>query len=241
MPGLWLCRISNERWEMQFATNFLGHFALTTGLHAALAAASGARIVSVSSSANMIAPVFFDDPHFNFIPYNPWLAYGQSKTANVLMAVETTRRWANAGIFANALNPGAIPTNLQRHVGGINRDGPVVRGPNGVRCHTAIREALLPARAAVRVTLEPMRNGPGKLSHGGSAATRTTTGLVPSSKVAANPRWFASRSGREIVYLPIVYRLRNPRRHTRCRVLPELRARVTPPLRATSVPCAASR
>jgi NAD(P)-dependent dehydrogenase (short-subunit alcohol dehydrogenase family) len=107
-----------EGWEMQFATNFLGHFALTTGLHAALAAASGARIVSVSSSANMMAPVFFDDPHFNFIPYNPWLAYGQSKTANVLMAVEATRRWADTGIFANALNPGAIPTNLQRHVGG---------------------------------------------------------------------------------------------------------------------------
>jgi NAD(P)-dependent dehydrogenase (short-subunit alcohol dehydrogenase family) len=81
-----------EGWEMQFATNFLGHFALTTGLHAALAAASGARIVSVSSSANMMAPVFFDDLHFNFIPYNPWLAYGQSKTANVLMAVEATHR-----------------------------------------------------------------------------------------------------------------------------------------------------
>jgi NAD(P)-dependent dehydrogenase (short-subunit alcohol dehydrogenase family) len=58
-----------------------------------------ARIVSVSSSANMMAPVFFDDPNFNFIPFNPWLAYGQSKTANVLMAVEATRRWANAGIF----------------------------------------------------------------------------------------------------------------------------------------------
>jgi NAD(P)-dependent dehydrogenase (short-subunit alcohol dehydrogenase family) len=107
-----------EGWEMQFATNFLGHLALTMGLRSALAAASGARIVSVSSSANMMAPVFFDDPHFNFIPYNPRLAYGQSKTANVLMAVEATRRWADAGIFANALNPGAILTNLQRHVGG---------------------------------------------------------------------------------------------------------------------------
>jgi NAD(P)-dependent dehydrogenase (short-subunit alcohol dehydrogenase family) len=105
-------------WEMQFATKCLGHFALTMGLRSALAAASGARIVSVSSSANMMAPVFFDDPHFNFIPYNPWLAYGQSKTANVLMAVEATRLWANAGIFANALNPGPIPTNLQRHTGG---------------------------------------------------------------------------------------------------------------------------
>jgi hypothetical protein len=56
-------------------------FCLDDGLHAALAAASGARIVSVSSSANMMAPVFFDDPNFNFIPYNPWLACGQSKTA----------------------------------------------------------------------------------------------------------------------------------------------------------------
>src|SRR5277367_4863992 len=89
-----------EGWEMQFATNFLGHLALTMGLRSALAAASGARIVSVSSSANMMAPVFFDDPHFDFIPYNPRLAYAQSKTANVLMAVETTRRWADAGIFA---------------------------------------------------------------------------------------------------------------------------------------------
>src|SRR5277367_5452059 len=107
-----------QGWEMQFATNFLGHFTLTIGLRSALAAASGARIVSVSSSANMMAPVFFDDPHFNFIPYDPRLAYAQSKTANVLMAIEATRRWASAGIFANALNPGAVPTNLQKHVGG---------------------------------------------------------------------------------------------------------------------------
>jgi NAD(P)-dependent dehydrogenase (short-subunit alcohol dehydrogenase family) len=107
-----------QGWEMQFATNFVGHFALMTGLHPALAAASGARVTSVSSSANMMAPVFFDDPHFNFIPYDPRLAYAQSKTANVLLAVETTRRWAEDGIFANALNPGAILTNLQKHVGG---------------------------------------------------------------------------------------------------------------------------
>ena len=57
-----------EGWEMQFATNFLGHFALTTGLHAALATgSSGARIVSVSSSASMMAPVFFDDPNLYWV------------------------------------------------------------------------------------------------------------------------------------------------------------------------------
>jgi NAD(P)-dependent dehydrogenase (short-subunit alcohol dehydrogenase family) len=110
---------TQQGWEMQFATNFLGHFALTIGLHGALAAANGARIVSVSSSAHMRAPVFFDDMHFNFLAYDPLLAYAQSKTACALLAVEATRRWSNDRIFANALNPGAIPTNLQRHLGGM--------------------------------------------------------------------------------------------------------------------------
>jgi NAD(P)-dependent dehydrogenase (short-subunit alcohol dehydrogenase family) len=104
-------------YEMQFATNFLGHFALTTGLHKALAAAKGARVVCVSSNAHMYSPVMFDDPHFRFVPYAPFVAYGQSKTACILLAVEITRRWSDEGIFSNALNPGAIPTNLQKHIG----------------------------------------------------------------------------------------------------------------------------
>ena len=108
---------TSQGYEMQFATNFLGHFALTTGLHKALAAANGARVVSVSSNAHMYSPVIFDDPHFRFVPYAPFVAYGQSKTACILFAVEITRRWSAEGIFANALNPGAIPTNLQKHIG----------------------------------------------------------------------------------------------------------------------------
>ncbi len=108
-----------EGWEMQFATNFMGHFALTVGLHDALAAAGGARVVSVSSSGNLVSPVVFDDLHFDFRPYDPLVAYGQSKTAAALLAVEATRRWAGEGIYANALNPGAIATNLQRHIGGL--------------------------------------------------------------------------------------------------------------------------
>jgi NAD(P)-dependent dehydrogenase (short-subunit alcohol dehydrogenase family) len=105
--------------EMQFATNHLGHFTLALGLHDSLAAAAdGARIVSVSSSGHLRSPVIFDDLDFNFRPYEPFLAYGQSKTANVLFAVEVTRRWADDGITANALMPGGIFTNLQRHVGG---------------------------------------------------------------------------------------------------------------------------
>jgi NAD(P)-dependent dehydrogenase (short-subunit alcohol dehydrogenase family) len=105
-----------EGWELQFATNHLGHFALATGLHRSLAAAGGARVVSVSSSAHLRSPVVFDDIHFRERAYEPWSAYGQSKTANVLFAVEAARRWADDGITANSLMPGAIRTNLQRHV-----------------------------------------------------------------------------------------------------------------------------
>jgi NAD(P)-dependent dehydrogenase (short-subunit alcohol dehydrogenase family) len=108
-----------EGWEKQFAVVFLGHFALTLALHDALRQAKGARIVSVSSSANMLAPMLFDDPHFNFLPYDPFVAYGQAKTAVVLSAVEESRRWAAEGIFANALNPGAIATGLQKYTGGL--------------------------------------------------------------------------------------------------------------------------
>jgi NAD(P)-dependent dehydrogenase (short-subunit alcohol dehydrogenase family) len=105
-----------DGWEMQFATNHLGHFALATGLHDALAAAGGARVVSVSSSAHLRSAVVFDDIMFDRREYEPWSAYGQSKTANVLFAVEATRRWAADGILANALMPGGIRTNLQRYV-----------------------------------------------------------------------------------------------------------------------------
>ena len=104
-------------WEAQFATNHLGHFALALGLHDALAAAGGARIVSVSSRGHMRSPVVFDDLNFASRPYDPWLAYGQSKTANVLFAVEATRRWRDSRITANAVHPGAIlETNLTRHM-----------------------------------------------------------------------------------------------------------------------------
>jgi NAD(P)-dependent dehydrogenase (short-subunit alcohol dehydrogenase family) len=108
-----------EGWEMQFATNFMGHFALTVRLHDALTAAHGARIVSVSSSGNLFSPVVFDDLHFDFRPYDPLVAYGQSKSADALLAVAATRRWSGGGIYANALNPGAIATGLQKHTGGL--------------------------------------------------------------------------------------------------------------------------
>ena len=106
-----------EGWELQFATNHLGHFALASGLHGALTAAQGARIVSVSSAGHLRSPIVFDDIQFERRPYDPFLAYGQSKTANILFAVEGARRWAADGITVNALMPGAVRTegvaNLQ--------------------------------------------------------------------------------------------------------------------------------
>jgi NAD(P)-dependent dehydrogenase (short-subunit alcohol dehydrogenase family) len=105
-----------QGWELQFATNHLGHFALAAGLHRALAAAGGARIVSVSSRAHLRSPVDFDDIHFLNRAYEPWDAYAQSKTANVLFAVEASRRWKSDGITANALQPGTVRSNLQRYV-----------------------------------------------------------------------------------------------------------------------------
>lgn len=108
-----------EGWELQWATNHIGHFALATGMHDALALGAaevdGARIVSLSSTAHMRSDVDFDDLHFERREYDPQIAYAQSKTANSLFAVEATRRWARDGIVANAVNPGGVATGLQRN------------------------------------------------------------------------------------------------------------------------------
>ncbi len=114
LPNL---QLTADGWEMQFATNHLGHFALTLGLQDSLAAAGNARVVSLSSRGHLRSPVVFEDINFAARPYDPFLAYGQSKTANVLFAVEAARRWAGDGISVNAVHPGAIAaTNLARHV-----------------------------------------------------------------------------------------------------------------------------
>ncbi|WCN78984.1 SDR family NAD(P)-dependent oxidoreductase [Micromonospora sp. LH3U1] len=105
-----------EGWELQFATNHLGHFALANGLHRALAAAGRARVVSLSSIAHVQAPMVFEDVNFRERPYDRLLAYGESKTATALFAVEANRRWADDGITVNAANPGAVATNLGRHL-----------------------------------------------------------------------------------------------------------------------------
>lgn len=106
--------------EGQFATNHLGHFRLTLALWPALLAAGreagGARVVSVSSRGHQIAGVDFDDLDFERRPYDKWIAYGQSKTANALFTVALDRRGRNHGVRAFSLHPGQILTELSRHL-----------------------------------------------------------------------------------------------------------------------------
>ncbi|MFC3674455.1 SDR family NAD(P)-dependent oxidoreductase [Ferrovibrio xuzhouensis] len=104
--------------ELQFATNHLGHFRLTLRLWPALKRAHGARVVSVSSAGHRFSPVMFDDVNFERRAYDPFKAYGQSKTANILFVVALDRRGKDVGIRAFALHPGGIAgTNLGTHVG----------------------------------------------------------------------------------------------------------------------------
>jgi NAD(P)-dependent dehydrogenase (short-subunit alcohol dehydrogenase family) len=143
-------QLTPEGWEMQFVTNHLGHFALALGLHDALAAAGDARIVALSSGGHLQSPVIFDDLNFASRPCDPWLAYGQSKTAIVLFAVEATRRWAQDGITANAVHPGLIAaTNLARYIdpevvaGLLNSDSYTVKTPEQGAA-TSVLVATLP-------------------------------------------------------------------------------------------------
>jgi NAD(P)-dependent dehydrogenase (short-subunit alcohol dehydrogenase family) len=115
-------------WELQFATNHLGHFALVNGLRPALA--DDARVVSVSSAGHHLSDIRWDDLHFERDAYDPSVAYGQSKTANSLFAVQLNA----IGIHAFAVHPGKIRTPLQRHLrheemvgsGWIDDDGNVI-------------------------------------------------------------------------------------------------------------------
>jgi NAD(P)-dependent dehydrogenase (short-subunit alcohol dehydrogenase family) len=105
-----------DGFESQFATNHLGHFAFTVGLLPCLRAAGNARVVSLTSSAHRRSDIDFDDPNYEHRPYDPWQAYGQSKTANALFAVGFAAHHADDGVTVNAVMPGGIRTGLQRHL-----------------------------------------------------------------------------------------------------------------------------
>ncbi len=106
---------TTDGFEMQFGTNHLGHFALTAGLLARLRRAEQPRVVTLSSGGHRISDVDLDDPNFERTPYDPWVAYGRSKSANVHFAAELARRFGDE-IISLSVHPGAIPTNLGRHM-----------------------------------------------------------------------------------------------------------------------------
>jgi NAD(P)-dependent dehydrogenase (short-subunit alcohol dehydrogenase family) len=103
-----------DGFETQFGTNHLGHFVLVNRIASLLRA--GSRLVSLSSAGHRYADVDLDDPNFERTAYEPFIAYGRSKTANVLFAVEFDRRHKARGVRATAVHPGGIRTELSRHL-----------------------------------------------------------------------------------------------------------------------------
>src|SRR5437899_6928625 len=100
--------------ETQFGTNHLGHFVLVNRIAPLLR--QGGRLINLASAGHRFANVDLEDPNFERTPYDPWVAYGRSKTANILFAVAFDQRHRNRGVRAAAVHPGGIQTELGRHV-----------------------------------------------------------------------------------------------------------------------------
>jgi NAD(P)-dependent dehydrogenase (short-subunit alcohol dehydrogenase family) len=103
-----------DGFETQFGTNHLGHFVLVNRVASLLKA--GSRLVNLSSAGHRYADVNLEDPNFEHSPYEQFIAYGRSKTANVLFALEFDRRHKARGVRATAVHPGGIRTELSRHL-----------------------------------------------------------------------------------------------------------------------------
>jgi NAD(P)-dependent dehydrogenase (short-subunit alcohol dehydrogenase family) len=105
---------TKDGFETQFGTNHLGHFVLVNRIAPLLR--NGGRLVNLSSSGHRFANVDLEDPNFEHTPYDPFMAYGRSKTANILFAVAFDQRHRARGIRATAVHPGGIQTELGRHL-----------------------------------------------------------------------------------------------------------------------------
>jgi NAD(P)-dependent dehydrogenase (short-subunit alcohol dehydrogenase family) len=103
-----------DGFETQFGTNHLGHFVLVNRIASLLR--SGSRLINLSSSGHRYSNVDLDDPNFEQTPYEPFLAYGRSKTANIQFAVAFDERHRQRGVRAAAVHPGGIQTELARHL-----------------------------------------------------------------------------------------------------------------------------
>jgi NAD(P)-dependent dehydrogenase (short-subunit alcohol dehydrogenase family) len=154
--GVMACPLTRtaEGWEMQFATNHIGHFLLTCLLAPALKAGAPARVVNLTSAGHRLSNVDFDDPHFETREYDKWVSYGQSKTANVLFSVELTKRLRASGILSNAVHPGVIQTELGRHLTQQDIDALIGQNANELKFKTIQAGAATSIWAAVSPDLE---------------------------------------------------------------------------------------
>ena len=147
-------------YEMQFATNHLGHFQLTARLWPLLVAGGGARVVALSSIGHRLHGLDLDDPNFERRDYDKWLAYGQAKSANALFALHLDKLGEAKGVRAFAVHPGGIATPLQRHLtmeeqramGWYDEEGNV---------HEAFKSTEEGAATSVWCALSPLLEGKG--------------------------------------------------------------------------------
>jgi len=155
-------------YELQFATNHLGHFQLTARLWEALKKSRNARVVALSSSGHMWSEIDLSDPNFNNRPYDKWAAYGQSKSANSLFAVALDKRGQEHGIRAFAVHPGGILTDLSRHMTdedlrayGIYRVNGVITIPDASKVPVQFKTVEQGAATTIWAAVSPQLNGMG--------------------------------------------------------------------------------
>jgi NAD(P)-dependent dehydrogenase (short-subunit alcohol dehydrogenase family) len=151
-------------YESQFAANHLGHFQLTCRLWPALVAAQGARVISLSSYGHRRAGVDFHDPNFERRPYDPWAAYGQSKTANALFAVALDAIGQRQSVRAFSVHPGGIVTDLIRHMSQAQIDASEIIDASGKPIIDPENNKKTPqqgAATAVWCATSPQLNGMG--------------------------------------------------------------------------------
>jgi len=152
--GVMVCPFGKtaDGFEMQLGTNHIGHFLLTGLLAPALV--PGSRVVALSSGAHGITDIHYDDPMYEQRAYNPWDAYGQSKTANALFALELDRRMRDKGVHAFSVHPGMIMTELARHM-----TPEVMAQMAELRAERAERDEAGGAGDAPEMTFKPVEAG----------------------------------------------------------------------------------
>jgi len=155
-------------YELQFSTNHLGHFQLTARLWPALKKSGNARVVALSSRGHARGGVDLSDPNFNKRPYDKWAAYGQSKSANSLFAVELDKRGQKHGIRAFAVHPGGILTDLLKYMTdeelsayGIYRENGVVKVPDVTKVSERFKTLEEGAATTIWCAVSPQLNGKG--------------------------------------------------------------------------------